>query len=62
MMFSAFETKMNFMVGCEISGGLGNQFFRYAVARTILEERKSEGWENHLMLDYFVQIPTGTGA
>ncbi len=50
------------MVGCEIYGGLGNQFFRYAVARTILEERKAKGWENHLMLDYFVRIPTGTVA
>ncbi len=22
----------------------------------------AKGWENHLMLDYFVRIPTGTGA
>lgn len=39
------------MVGCEISGGLGNQFFRYAIARTLLEERKTKGCEEQLMIN-----------
>lgn len=29
------------MIGCQISGGLGNQFFRYAVARAFMERRKA---------------------
>ena len=39
------------MVGCEISGGLGNQFFRYAIARTILEARKNKGAEEQLLIN-----------
>lgn len=26
------------IIGCNISGGLGNQFFRYAIARRLFEE------------------------
>ena len=39
------------MIGCGISGGLGNQFFRYAVARTLLEERKNKGREERLVIN-----------
>lgn len=39
------------MIGCEISGGLGNQFFRYAIARRILKERKSKGIEDRLVIN-----------
>ena len=28
------------MIGCELSGGLGNQLFRYAFVRAIMEQRK----------------------
>lgn len=31
------------MIGIEISGGLGNQFFRYACGRTLLERRRFTG-------------------
>lgn len=39
------------MVGCEISGGLGNQFFRYAIARAILEESKNKSCEEQLLIN-----------
>lgn len=39
------------MVGCEISGGLGNQFFRYAIARVILEVRKNKRDEEQLLIN-----------
>ena len=29
------------MIGCELSGGLGNQLFRYAFVRAIMEQRKA---------------------
>ena len=38
------------MIGCQISGGLGNQFFRYAVARAFMERRKATRKEKETML------------
>ena len=38
------------MRGCQISGGLGNQFFRYAVARAFMERRKANRKGKETML------------
>lgn len=40
------------MIALEISGGLGNQFFRYAYARTLLEERRAAGKADTLAINY----------
>lgn len=40
------------MIALEISGGLGNQFFRYAYARTLLEERRAAGMADTLAINY----------
>lgn len=39
------------MIGCEISGGLGNQFFRYAFVRN-LQEKRQGGEEDELMINF----------
>ena len=39
------------MVGCEISGGLGNQFFRYVAARAILQKRKAQGHDEKMLIN-----------
>lgn len=38
------------MIGCQISGGLGNQFFRYAVSRALMERRKANRKGKETML------------
>ncbi|MGM9724439.1 MAG: alpha-1,2-fucosyltransferase [Prevotella sp.] len=40
------------MIGLEISGGLGNQFFRYAYARTLFEQRKNKGKYDVFSINY----------
>lgn len=40
------------MIGIEISGGLGNQFFRYAWGRTLLERRRAEGLADTVAINY----------
>ena len=40
------------MICCEISGGLGNQFFRYAFARALQESRKTNGQNDVLYINY----------
>lgn len=40
------------MIGCEISGGLGNQFFRYAYARCLHERRRKQGMNDELAINY----------
>ena len=40
------------MIALEISGGLGNQFFRYACARTLLEQRKVNRQADTLVINY----------
>lgn len=40
------------MICCEVSGGLGNQFFRYAFARSIQEQRKKNGKHDALFINY----------
>ena len=37
------------VIGCNISGGLGNQFFRYAIARRLFEDNKTKG-ENYTFI------------
>ncbi len=39
------------MIGCEISGGLGNQFFRYVAARAILQKRKAQGHDEKMLIN-----------
>lgn len=41
------------MLGCSISGGLGNQFFRYAFARKILYNRKAGGVQDRFIINDF---------
>lgn len=51
------------MIGCDITGGLGNQFFRYAIARKLLEARKSSGIdEDFLINDYDIDLHGGSGS
>lgn len=40
------------MIGCEISGGLGNQFFRYAFSRYLQIKRKSIGISDELIINF----------
>ncbi len=40
------------MISCEVSGGLGNQFFRYAYARALQEKRKKQGLDDELAINY----------
>ena len=40
------------MISCEVSGGLGNQFFRYAYARALQEDRKKRGGDDVLAINY----------
>lgn len=40
------------MIGCEVSGGLGNQFFRYAFSRCLLEQRKAMGINDELTVNF----------
>lgn len=39
------------MIGCELSGGLGNQLFRYAFARALMERRKGNIGNEQLMVN-----------
>lgn len=39
------------MIGCELSGGLENQFFRYAIARVLIEKRKSHVRNEKLLIN-----------
>lgn len=39
------------MIGCGITGGLGNQFFRYAFARKLFEERRKCGISEELLIN-----------
>lgn len=38
------------MIGCNITGGLGNQFFRYAFARKLQEDRRAMGLDDELVI------------
>lgn len=38
------------MIGCNITGGLGNQFFRYAFARKLQEDRRTAGLDDELVI------------
>ncbi len=38
------------MIGCNITGGLGNQFFRYAFARKLQEDRRAVGLDDELVI------------
>lgn len=40
------------MIGCEVSGGLGNQFFRYAFTRNLLHERNNIGKKDNLLINF----------
>lgn len=40
------------MIGCEVSGGLGNQFFRYAFARSLQEHRKAKGLNDEFCINF----------
>ena len=39
------------MIGCELSGGLGNQLFRYAFARALMEQRKGKRKNEQLLVN-----------
>lgn len=39
------------MIGCELSGGLGNQLFRYAFARALMERRKGNRGDEQLLVN-----------
>lgn len=39
------------MIGCELSGGLGNQLFRYAFARALMEQRRGNRENEQLLVN-----------
>lgn len=51
------------MIGCDITGGLGNQFFRYAFARKLQENRIHAGINDELFINgYGVDTHGSTGS
>lgn len=51
------------MIGCDITGGLGNQFFRYAFARKLQEDRIHAGINDELLINgYGVDTHGSTGS
>lgn len=50
------------MIGTDVSGGLGNQFFRYAAARKFLFERQRVGIDEEFVINGFIIDRHGTSG